>query len=78
MRSTFKILFYIDKREVKRKEDGTTAVMCRISVDGKTASLATGQYKKPDDWSVGNDSRELQHLRDRIERSYNTLLVVIA
>ncbi|MFR9554297.1 MAG: site-specific integrase [Rikenellaceae bacterium] len=73
-RSTFKILFYIDKRAVKLKEDGTTAVMCRISVDGKTASIATGQYIAPNDWDTNNENRELQQLRKRIVSSYNTLL----
>ena len=33
MRSTFKLLFYINRNKVK--SDGTTAVLCRISIDGK-------------------------------------------
>lgn len=32
MRSTFKILFYINKN--KTKADGTTAILCRITIDG--------------------------------------------
>lgn len=74
MRSTFKILFYIDKRETKRKEDGTTSIMCRISIDGKTASFITGQYIKPKDWSLDNESGELEYLRQKIETTYDTLL----
>ena len=31
MRSTFKTSLYINKNRVK--EDGTTAIMCRISID---------------------------------------------
>ncbi|PVZ10790.1 hypothetical protein C7382_104159, partial [Porphyromonas loveana] len=31
MRSTFKILFYINKN--KTKTDGTTAILCRITID---------------------------------------------
>ena len=31
MRSTFKLLFYINRNKVK--SDGTTAVLCRISID---------------------------------------------
>lgn len=33
MRSTFKILFYINKNKVKA--DGTTAVLCRIVFGGR-------------------------------------------
>ncbi len=33
MRSTFKLLFYINRNKVK--SDGTTAVLCRISIDEK-------------------------------------------
>lgn len=33
MHSTFKILLYINNNKVKA--DGTTAVLCRISIDGK-------------------------------------------
>lgn len=73
-RSTFKILFYIDKRSVKLKEDGTTAVMCRVSVDGKTTSMSTGEYCTPENWSLKNESRELQHFRKKIETCYSTLL----
>ena len=45
MRSTFRILFYINRNKVKA--DGTTAVMCRISIDGKQAVLTTGIYCQP-------------------------------
>ena len=33
MRSTFSILFYINRGKIKA--DGTTAVMCRITIDGR-------------------------------------------
>ena len=42
MRSTFKLLFYINRNKVK--SDGTTAVLCRISIDGKKSAVATGIY----------------------------------
>ena len=38
MRSTFKLLFYINRNKVK--SDGTTAVLCRISIDGNSAQTA--------------------------------------
>lgn len=48
MRSTFKLLFYINRNKVK--SDGTTAVLCRISIDGKKSAVTTGVYCKPGDW----------------------------
>ena len=48
MRSTFKLLFYINRNKVK--SDGTTAVLCRISIDGKKSAVTTGIYCKPGDW----------------------------
>ena len=49
MRSTFKLLFYINRNKVK--SDGTTAVLCRISIDGKKSAVTTGVYCKPGDWA---------------------------
>ena len=48
MRSTFKLLFYINRNKVK--SDGTTAVLCRISIDGKKSAVTTGIYCRPGDW----------------------------
>ena len=39
MRSTFSQLYYINRAKVKT--DGTTAVMCRITIDGKSTALTT-------------------------------------
>ena len=47
MRSTFKLLFYINRNKVK--SDGTTAVLCRISIDGKKSAVTTGICCKPGD-----------------------------
>ena len=44
MRSTFKLLFYINRNKVK--SDGTTAVLCRISIDGKKSAVTTGRYSR--------------------------------
>ena len=64
MRSTFKLLFYINRNKVK--SDGTTAVLCRISIDGKKSAVTTGVYCKPGDWDskkCGNqNSRENNRL----------------
>ena len=50
MRSTFKILFYINKN--KTKADGTTAILCRITIDGANVVITTGENTNPHDWSV--------------------------
>ena len=50
MRSTFSILPYINRNKVKA--DGTTAVLCRITIDGKCSTIATGFYCRPDDLNI--------------------------
>ena len=79
MRSTFSILFYINRNRIKA--DGTTAVMCRITIDGKNSVFATGCYCNPKDWKAktgeARDARTnnlLEELRSRIETSYDNLL----
>ena len=42
MRSTFKILFYINRQ--KTKTDGKTAILCRITIDGKSSANTTWGY----------------------------------
>ena len=48
MRSTFRLMFYINRNKVK--SDGTTAILCRISIDGRKSAVTTGIYCKPSDW----------------------------
>ena len=45
MRSTFKLLFYINRNKVR--SDGTTAVLCRISIDGKKSAVTTQHLVGP-------------------------------
>ena len=47
MRSTFKVLFYINRDKVKK--DGTTAIFCRIIVDGEQTVITTGIFCNPND-----------------------------
>ena len=47
MRSTFSILYYINRGKVKT--DGTTSILCRITIDGKSSVFATGYYCNPKD-----------------------------
>lgn len=79
MRSTFKILFYINRNKVKA--DGTTVVLCRISIDGKQAVITTGIYCSPEDWnskkSEIKDERSNNRLRafhQRVEHTYERIL----
>ena len=51
MRSTFKILFYINRQ--KTKADGKTAIFCRVTIDGRSAVMATGEECLPTEWSSG-------------------------
>ena len=80
MRSTFNILFYINRS--KLKADGTTAILCRITIDGSKVVMSTGENTSPDDWSVKrqetNDKqhqRFLHSFREKIEQGHNTLLL---
>lgn len=79
MRSTFRILMYINKNKVKT--DGTTAVLCRISIDGKNTVLSTGVYCKPDEFNAkkgeakdGKANNALLKFRERIEQAYEQIL----
>lgn len=79
MRSTFSILYYINRGKVKT--DGTTSILCRITVDGKSSVFATGCYCNPKDWNAKTgevkDARTnnlLVGLRSKIETSYDNLL----
>ena len=79
MRSTFRILFYINKS--KTKADGTTAILCRITIDGESVVITTGESTAPHDWSVKRGgtkekktNQRLQTFRENVEQGYNTLL----
>lgn len=79
MRSTFKILMYINKNKVKT--DGTTAILCRISIDSKNAVLSTGIYCNPDEFNTKKGevkdirtNNSLLKFRERIEQAYEQIL----
>ena len=79
MRSTFRILFYINKS--KTKTDGTTAILCRITIDGESVVITTGESTTPHNWSVKRGetkgkktNQRLQTFRENVEQGYNTLL----
>ena len=49
MRSTFKLLFYINRQKVKK--NGKCPVMGRITLDGKVSQYSTGLEVEPDFWA---------------------------
>ena len=79
MKSTFSILFYIDRS--KPSGEGLCLVRCRISCNGRTASFSTRQQTSPDDWlakkgRVGPTSAVAQgvnHALSDIEQRLNAL-----
>ena len=79
MKSTFSILFYIDRS--KPSGEGLCLVRCRISCNGRTASFSTRQQTSPHDWlakkgRVGPTSAVAQgvnHALSAIEHRLNAL-----
>ena len=51
MRSTFSILFYLKKNNVKKS--GYAPLMVRITINGVSAPFSLKSEAKPDDWDVG-------------------------
>ena len=79
MRSTFKTLLYINRNKIKA--DGTTAVLCRITIDGKNTVLSTGIYCPVEDWNSKKGeikdvkaNKQLTAFRNRIEQAYEQIL----
>ena len=79
MKSTFSILFYIDRS--KPSGEGLCLVRCRISCNGRMASFSTRQQTSPHDWlakkgRVGPTSAVAQgvnHALSDIEQRLNAL-----
>lgn len=79
MRSTFKILFYIHQDKIR--QDGWTTIFCRITIDGVSTVLTTGETCLASDWipregrtKCPRINQRLLSFKERIERSYQTLL----
>ena len=75
MRSTFKILFYINRQ--KTKTDGKTAIFCRVTIDGRSAVMATGEDCLPDEWNSKQGitgekktNQRLEAFRELVEKTY--------
>ncbi|MFV0379158.1 MAG: site-specific integrase [Mangrovibacterium sp.] len=79
MRSTFSIFFYINRSKIKA--DGTTVVMCRISIDGKNSTVTTGIYCRTEDWDckkqeigVARENNRLKGFLQRVEHTYEDII----
>ena len=79
MRSTFKILFYINRQ--KTKADGNTAILCRITIDGKSAAITTDEECKPAEWNTRlglttdrKTNQRLHEFRELVEKTYRDIL----
>ncbi|MGL5563886.1 MAG: Arm DNA-binding domain-containing protein [Tannerellaceae bacterium] len=48
IRSTFAVLFYIDKSKITKQ--GVCVIAGRISVDAQSVRFSTKQYIEPDRW----------------------------
>ena len=79
MRSTFKILFYINRQ--KTKADGKTAIFCRVTIDGRSAVMITGEECLPTEWNSGQGitgekkiNQRLAAFRELVEKTYAEML----
>ena len=80
MRSTFKILFYINRQ--KTKADDKTAILCRITIDGKSTAITTGEQCKSSEWNskqgLTTDKKTNQRIgefKELVEKTYQDILI---
>ena len=80
MRSTFKTLFYINRQ--KTKADGNTTILCRITIDGKSTAITTGEECKSSEWNsrkgLTTDKRTNQRIgefKELVEKTYRDILI---
>ena len=79
MRSTFKILFYINRQ--KTKADGKTAIFCRVTIDGRSTTMTTGEECPPAEWNSRQGTtgekkidQRLAVFRELVEKTYAEML----
>ena len=79
MRSTFKILFYINRQ--KTKANGNTVILCRITIDGKSTAITTSEECQPSEWNAKQGlttnkktNQRICEFRKLVERIYGDLL----
>ena len=79
MRSTFKILFYINRQ--KTKVDGKTAIFCRVTIDGRSTAITTGEECLPAEWNSRQGTAGEKKINQRlvafrvlVEKTYAEML----
>ena len=79
MRSTFKILFYINRQKIK--SDGNTPILCRITIDGKNTAITTGEECQPSEWNAKQSlttnrktNQRICEFSELIEKTYRDIL----
>ena len=79
MRSTFKILFYINRQ--KTKADGKTAIFCRVTIDGRSTAITTGEECLPAEWNSRQGTagekkinQRLAAFKELVEKTYAEML----
>ena len=79
MRSTFKTLFYINRKKIK--SDGNTTILCRITIDGKSTAITTGEECQPSEWNTKQGlttnrktNQRINEFRELIEKTYRDIL----
>ena len=79
MRSTFKILFYINRQKIK--SDGNTPILCRITIDGKNTAITTGEECQPAEWNSKQGlttnrktNQRINEFRELVEQTYRDIL----
>jgi hypothetical protein len=81
MRSTFKILFYLNTS--KRKKSGLCPVMGRITIDGNMSQFSLKEDVHPDCWNsqkgrVAGKTREQTALNRKIEQTEQSIRDIYA
>ena len=79
MRSTFKLLFYINRQKVKK--NGRCPVMGHVTLDGKVSQYSTGLEIEPDLWDAKKgkafaDGRKTGNHRRKKKRVEQAELIV--
>lgn len=82
-RSTFKVLFYLKKKD--ERADGKVPVMVRITIDGNIAQLSAKQFVTPRLWDTASGkvtgknaeavqiNPMLEQIKARIVQHYNRI-----
>ena len=59
------MLYYINRS--KARQDGHTVILCRITVDGASTVMATGEECTPEEWNVKQSETSNRKLNLRLQ-----------